>query len=199
VAAFRYAIALTGSIATGKSTVAQIFSGYGFERIDADRVAHHILDTQTSKIIELFGADYVVHGKVDRKALGKLVFSDEKKRQDLEALLHPLIQSEIASQSKTLDRQKKPYLVDIPLFFEFNRYPIEQTIVVYTPHHIQLERLMQREGYTQSEAQSRIDTQMDIEQKRALATWVIDNSGDRKQLERECQRVRDLILSKNRL
>jgi len=179
--------------------VARIFSDHGFEIIDADRVAHYILDTQSKKISELFGADYVVNDKVDRRALGKLIFSDTQKRQALESLLHPLIRSEITSQARILDRLEKPYLVDIPLFFELNRYPIEQTIVVYAPHHIQLERLMQREGYTQAEAQSRIDTQMDIEEKRALATWVIDNSGDRKALENECQRVHDLILSKNRL
>ncbi len=196
---FKYAIALTGSIATGKSSVAKIFSDYGFEIIDADRVAHHTLDTQILKIAEIFGEIYIVDGKVDRKALGKLVFSDIQKRQALESLLHPLIQSEITSQAKALDRLEKPYLIDIPLFFELNRYAIKRSIVVYAPRQIQLERLMQREGYTQAEAQSRIDTQMDIEQKRALATWVIDNSGDREQLKKECQRVRDLILSKNRL
>ena len=197
--AFRYAIALTGSIATGKSTVAQIFSEYGFEIIDADRVAHHALDTHTSKIAEIFGKTYIVNGKVDRKALGKLVFANAKKRQALESLLHPLIQSEITSQAKALDRLEKPYLIDIPLFFELNRYPIKRSIVVYTPRQIQLERLMQRENYTQAEAQSRIDTQMDIEEKRTLATWVIDNSGDRETLEKECQRVQNLILSQNKL
>jgi len=190
---FSYAIALTGSIATGKSTVAEIFAGYGFPVIDADRIAHQILDKQAAQIAALFGQTYIVQGKVDRKALGRLIFSDTQKRQELEHLLHPLIQEEIQSQAKSLDTLQKPYLVDIPLFFEHNRYPISRVIVVYTPRHIQLERLVQREGYTLQEAQRRIDTQMDIEQKRSLATWVIDNSGDRRALEAECQRVKDLI------
>jgi dephospho-CoA kinase len=199
VGAFRHAIVLTGSIATGKSTVARIFSSYGVASIDADRVAHHILDTQTQEIASLFGAGYVVNGKVDRKALGKTVFADVEKRQALESLLHPLIQAKITAQAKILNQLEQPYLVDMPLFFEFDRYPIKRSIVVYTTRQIQLERLIQREGYSPEEAQSRIDIQMDIEQKCSLATWVIDNNGDREHLHRECQRVWELILIENRL
>ena len=187
--AFDYAIALTGSIATGKSTASSFLSSLGFHIIDADKVAHQVLNVQSQAISEMFGAELVNDGVVDRKALGSMVFIDSTKRKALESLLHPLIYDEIECQSLALDNKKKPYLVDIPLFFEGERYPIEKSIVVYTTKEQQLERLMARNGYTQEEAQSRIDTQIPIEEKRKKATYVIDNSGTLTQLEAECTRV----------
>ena len=199
MANFKYAVALTGGIATGKSSAAEIFSKEGFEIIDADKIAHQILDEQAEQIAILFGAVYLTEGRVDRKALGRLVFSDAQKRKKLESLLHPLIQEEIASLSNILDRTKSPYLVDVPLFFESGAYPIAQTIVVYAPKEIQVERLMRREGYSRIEAWQRLEAQMDIEIKKTQASYVIDNSGDRDQLARECQRVSHAILTKNKL
>ncbi len=192
--AFEYAVALTGGIATGKSSATMLLSLYGFRFIDADKITHKILDESAGSIINLFGTEYVADGKVDRGRLGELIFADKVKRQDLEALLHPLIYDEIAHLSDEQDAFKKPYIIDIPLFFEGDRYPIEQTIVIYTPREKQLERLMKRDGYEEEEAQRRIESQMDIEEKRKRATYVIDNSGDLKQLQRECDRVKDEIL-----
>ncbi len=193
--AFEYAVALTGGIATGKSTATMLLSLYGFRFIDADKITHEILDTNFDKIADLFGTEYINGGRVDRGKLGKLVFADKVKRQDLEALLHPLIYDEIARQSEEQDRFEKPYIVDIPLFFEGDRYPIERSVVIYTPAQKQLERLMKRDGYSEEEALRRINSQMDIEAKRERATYVIDNSSDLKQLQRECDRVKDAILS----
>ena len=116
------------------------------------------------------------------------------KRKALEDLLHPLIYDEIEQRSLVLDKKKKPYLVDIPLFFEGGRYPIEKSIVVYATKEQQLQRLMERNGYTQEEAQSRIDTQIPVEDKRKKASYVIDNSGTLTQLKAECERVTKEIL-----
>ncbi len=196
---FAYAIALTGGIATGKSTVSVCFETYGFKIIDADKVAHKILDSQAESVSEMFGTQYLTEGKVDRQALGRLVFSDDAHRKRLESLLHPRIRKEIAQQAAELEREQKPYLIDIPLFFESGEYAIKEVIVVYVPREIQIARLMQRNGYSMQEAKMRLASQMDIEEKRNKATYVIDNSGDRDQLERECQRVSNLILAKNRL
>ena len=192
---FEYAIALTGGIATGKSSAAKLFDAWGFEIIDLDTVAHQILDGQQEKISELFGATCITGGRVDRKALGKQVFSDREKRKKLEALLHPLIRQEAVRKAHILDAFGKPYLVDIPLFFELRSYPITCSIIVYAPREIQLQRLMQRDGYSIQEATQRIDAQMNIETKKQQATFVIDNSGDLAQLKRECRRIRDLIHS----
>jgi len=192
---FEYAVALTGGIATGKSTTTMLLSLYGFRFIDADKIAHSMLDIHSTKVAQLFGDAFVVDGRVDRVKLGRLIFSDSFKRAELESLLHPLIYDEIERLSIEQDRYKKPYIIDIPLFFEGGRYPIERSVVIYTPKSKQLERLIARDGYSQEEALKRIESQMDIEEKRQRATFVIDNSGDLKQLQRECDRAKEQILS----
>lgn len=192
--AFEYAVALTGSIATGKSSTAKIFSSFGFTIIDADTIAHQVLNEQYVQITELFGEEVRDGAKIDRKVLGSIVFADSAKRASLEALLHPLIYKEIERCSALEDKLKKPYLIDIPLFFESNRYAIEKSLVVYAPKALQLIRLMQRDGYNEEEALSRIAIQMDIEQKKLEATYVIDNSKDEAYLNYECARVKNEIL-----
>lgn len=192
--AFEYAVVLTGSIATGKSSVVKIFSHYGFYIIDADTIAHQILDAQYQAIAEMFGLDLIVNKRVDRKALGAIVFSDSTKRKELEALLHPLIYEEIARQAVIRDRLQKPYIIDIPLFFEGGRYPIDKSLVVYAAKEQQLKRLMQRDGYNTQDALKRIATQIDVDEKRNKATYIIDNTGDLKQLQDECERVKEEIL-----
>ena len=191
---FEYAIVLTGSIATGKSTVAKYFEANGFTIIDADNIGHQILNEQHLLVKEYFGSACVEQGKVNRKVLGQIVFGDKDKRAFLEALLHPLIFDEIERLAREEDTYKKPYLVDIPLFFENERYDIMKHLVVYTPQTKQLARLMQRDGSTKEDAQVRIDSQIDIEEKRKRATYVIDNSGNLHQLLHECEKVKDEIL-----
>ena len=193
--AFKYAIALTGSIATGKSSTVKLLKDAGFHIIDADQIAHQILEEQHQSIADMFGETLVSEGKVDRKALGAIVFSDSNKRKALESLLHPLIYKEIERLSVEQDKLGKPYFIDIPLFFEGGRYPIEKSLVIYTTEEQQLERLMHRESYTKEEALKRIQTQIPVEKKRELATYVIDNSGTLTQLEKECERVKEEILN----
>jgi dephospho-CoA kinase len=193
--AFKHAIALTGSISTGKSTTVKLLEAAGFHIIDADTIAHQILDEQYQVIAEMFGEAFVKDGKVDRKALGSIVFSDEEKRKKLESLLHPLIYDEIKRLSIEEDKLGRPYFVDIPLFFESRRYPIERSLVVYATEEQQLKRLINREGYTSEEALKRINAQMPVEEKRKLATYVIDNSGTLTQLGQECERVKKEILN----
>ena len=193
--AFEYAVVLTGGIATGKSSVAKLFLEDGFSIIDADKIAHLMLDKQYQKIAELFGSQYIVDSRVDRRALGGLIFSKPKEKIKLEKLLHPLIFNEIERESIVLDRLKERYIIDIPLFFEnHGRYPIDTTIVVYTPRDTQLERLMKRDGSTNIEAQKRVNSQIDIEKKRNLATYLIDNSKDLKNLQQEYVRVKKQLL-----
>ncbi len=185
--AFKYAIALTGGIATGKSTVASLLGLSGLRIIDADAISHQILDQNTAWVKEHFGEAFITpRGKVDRPALGKVVFADKSKREELEAFLHPLIREEIERQSEKQDSFKYPYLIDIPLFFESNAYDIQDSVVVYTPADVQLERFMKRNGYSEEESRRRIALQMPIDEKKARATWVIDNSLDLKHLQKEC-------------
>jgi len=193
---FKNAIVLTGGIATGKSSVASLFMEDGFALIDADKVAHEMLDLHQEKIADLFGIEYIEEGSINRKKLGTLIFSNKEEKQRLEGLLHPLIYQEIEAQALELDKKNLPYIIDIPLFFESKgRYPIEKSIVVYTAKEKQLKRLMFRDKSSKKEAQARIDSQLNIEEKKQYATYIIDNSKDMKHLQHEYARVREQILS----
>ncbi len=191
---FDYAIALTGGIATGKSSVAKLFKEDGFEVIDADIIAHEVLDKEASCVAKMFGSKMINGGRVDRKALGKVVFSDATQRKRLEALLHPLIYEQIKQEAAKLERKKRPYIVDIPLFFETNRYAISKVLVVYAPVSLQLKRIVLRDGSSATEAQKRIEAQIDIEEKVKKASYVIENRGTLEALKEEYLRVKREIL-----
>lgn len=186
---FKNAIALTGGISTGKSTVCNLFKLHGFLTIDADVIAHRLLDENSNKIASMFGEQYVQNGKVLRKELGKIIFSNEENKLKLEALLHPLIKEQIIKESKIFEEQNKPYFVDIPLFFEKMSYPIPKSLVIYTPKELQIQRLMKRDNIDENEAKLKISNQMDIEEKRKLANMVIDNSQNLKHLQKEVERI----------
>lgn len=185
--AYEYAIALTGSIATGKSTVASLLALNGMRIIDADTISHEILEDNASWVEETFGSKYIRLGKVDRAKLGEYIFSNAEAKKSLEDFLHPKIKAEILKRSERQDSLKFPYLIDIPLFFENNNYNIKDSVVVYTPKEIQLERFMKRNGYSKEESLKRIATQFAIDEKRDRATWVIDNSKNLKHLQQECE------------
>lgn len=191
--AFKYAIALSGGIATGKSTVASLLGLNGLRIIDADTISHRILDENSAWVVERFGEEFVKGGKVDRPALGKVVFSDPEAKRELETFLHPKIRAAIEAESEKQDALGYPYLIDIPLFFETQSYPIKDSVVVYTPKELQLERFMKRNGFSEEESLRRIGSQMDIEEKKARATWVIDNSSNLKHLQKECEHFVETI------
>ncbi len=185
--AYEYAIALTGSIATGKSTVASLLALNGMRVIDADNISHKILDNSIEWVHETFGDEYISNRKVDRAKLGSLIFSHADAKKVLEAYLHPKIKTEIERQSEKQDSFKFPYLIDIPLFFENANYPIKESVVVYTPSEIQLERFVKRNGYSEEESRKRIASQLSIDEKCDRATWVIDNSKNLKHLQNEVE------------
>jgi len=192
--AYKYAIALTGSIATGKSTVASLLALNGMRVIDADTISHEILDASASWVSQTFGNEYLTTAsKVDRTKLGEYIFSHPKAKKILEEYLHPKIKIEIEKRSEKQDSFKFPYLIDIPLFFENNNYDIKDSVVVYTPKEIQLERFMKRNGYSKEESLKRIATQFSIEEKKERATWVIDNSKNLKHLQNEVELFVDKI------
>lgn len=191
---FKHAIALTGGISTGKSTVCSLLKLHGFLTIDADKIAHKLLDMHSAKIASMFGEQYVQNGKVLRKELGKIIFSREEEKLKLEAFIHPLIKEEIIKEAAIFEEQQKPYFIDIPLFFEKMHYPISKSLVIYTPKDLQVQRLMHRDGIEEEEAKLKISNQMDIEKKKDLADFVIDNSKNLKNLQREVERIIEEIL-----
>ena len=185
--AYEYAIALTGGIATGKSTVASLLALNGMRVIDADTISHEILDASVDWVEKTFGQEYIEGTRVDRAKLGSYIFSHPEAKKILESFLHPKIKAEIEKRSEKQDSFKFPYLIDIPLFFENSNYDIKESVVVYTPADIQLERFMKRNGYSKEESLKRIASQMPIDEKKSKATWIIDNSKNLKHLQNEVE------------
>ncbi|ACZ11109.1 dephospho-CoA kinase [Sulfurospirillum deleyianum] len=186
--AYEHAIVLTGSIGTGKSTVSKMLQERGFELIDADTISKEILPLHVKEVRALFGEGVVVNEAIDRKALGAIIFNDKEEREKLNALMRPLIREEILKRSEVLEQKGKPYIIDIPLYYESEGYDCKLVVVVYAPVEVQRKRLMQRENFTKEEAQKRIDAQISIEEKKILADFLINNSFDRKFLESEIEK-----------
>ena len=175
---------LTGGIATGKSTVAGIFASAGAKVVDADRIARDAVRPGTAvhaDIVAHFGAGILLaDGAIDRKQLAKVIFGDPAEQRALERIVHPQVKRQIALQLNRLRRETPGsiVIVDVPLLFETGMdRGLPATILVYAPEAIQIRRLIARDGLTRAEARARVNAQMPIEEKRALATIVIDNSG----------------------
>ncbi|MBY0470308.1 dephospho-CoA kinase [bacterium] len=174
-------IGLTGGIASGKSAVAEIFMNLGVPVIDADQISRTLAQpggAAHNKILKRFKT-------TDRKKLRELVFRDEKARRDLEAILHPLIQSESKRQMEALAQQSTVLpgvvLYEAALLVETGRHKdLDGLIVVETPREIRLKRLVDRDarkGMTSEMAKKIMDAQASDEERRHAATFVIDNSG----------------------
>lgn len=178
-------IGLTGGIATGKSTVASMLAARGAAVVDADRAAHEVVQPGTpgfDEVVARFG-DAVLDrdGAVDRSALGALVFSDREARATLEAITHPRIRTLVAERTvEALRGDARLVVVDVPLLFEGGRRgDFEGVLLVYAPAAEQLRRVRDRDGLDDLAALRRIGAQMPIDDKRSLATWVVDNTGSR--------------------
>ena len=188
---FPNAYVITGSIASGKSTVVNLLKERGFSVIDADLIAHEQLEICKCEIVKAFGEQILDEGgKIDRKKLGAIVFNEPKKLKNLEQILHPKIKAEIFFKASQLECLGQVYFVDIPLFFEKKeRYAeFKNVAVIYAPKELLLSRLMSRNGLSLNEAKARVELQMDIEQKRKMAKFIIDNSGDRENLKLELEK-----------
>ena len=188
---FPNAYVITGSIASGKSTVVNLLKERGFSVIDADVIAHEQLEICKGEIVCEFGEQILDEaGKIDRKKLGIIVFNEPKKLKNLEQILHPKIKAEILSKASQFERLGQVYFVDIPLFFEKKeRYTeFKNVAVIYAPKELLLSRLMSRNALNLEDAKARVKLQIDIEQKREMAKFVIDNSGDRENLELELEK-----------
>lgn len=178
-----YVLGLTGGIASGKSTVSQIFKQLDVPIIDADQIAREVVLPGT-KVLELikdaFGQNIIdQNGQLDRKTLGSIIFQDQKKREQLNGILHPLILNRISYLTDELKRDGHPLIVlDIPLLYEINfEKELDSVMVVYVSEETQLERLMNRDEIEEKEARRKIETQMSLDHKAIKADYVINNNG----------------------
>ncbi|KAF1304699.1 MULTISPECIES: dephospho-CoA kinase [Enterococcus] len=177
-------LGVTGGIATGKSTVVDIFRAHGFPIIDGDLIAREVVVPNSpglAAIVGAFGKEILTEeGTLDRKKLGRIVFQEEAKLNLLNQVLNPFIRSEILRQ---LQEAEAPLVIaDIPLLFEgyYDQY-VDQVAVVYLPESLQVQRLMERDNFSQESAMQRIRSQMPIDEKRNRADIVFDNQGTRQQ------------------
>lgn len=184
-------IGLTGGIGSGKSTVARMLAQRGAAVVDADLLAREVVAPGRPALAEIaaeFGESVLLpDGRLDRAALGAVVFADAARRERLNAITHPrvgaLMQERIAA---ALASDAPLVVVDIPLLFEGARQSLfEGVLLVWVPPDVQLHRLVERDGMAEDEAQARVAAQMPIDDKRGLATWVIDNSGPLDATERQ--------------
>lgn len=179
-----YRIGLTGSIATGKSTVTNMLKELGAFVIDCDKTARDVVAPGTrglAKIEEVFGKDAVAaDGSMDRVYIGDLVFRNPGMKKRLENILFPLIFEALDEELLRLEREGATPVVflDMPLLYEvkYDSY-VDEVWLVYVPFEVQLSRLMKRNGYTKEEALLRIHSQISVDKKKSLAQQVIDNSG----------------------
>ena len=180
-------VGLTGGIASGKSTVSNMFRDAGIAVICSDDLAHEVVKPGSpalEDIRETFGEDFIDdNGNLDRAAMAELVFRDEHRRRVLESIIHPRIEEERARIIEELARQGRDIVVvDVPLLYESGLERLfNKIIVVYVPPRIQMERLTARDRMSLEEARSRLDSQMPIEDKKGRADWVIDNTGSQEQ------------------
>ncbi|MBB6448204.1 dephospho-CoA kinase [Geomicrobium halophilum] len=179
-------IGLTGGIASGKSLLAQYLNDWGFPIVDADVIAREVVEPgkPVYKQLQSFFGEEIFHGDgtLDRKALGRIVFSDQEKRDQLNQMMHPAINEEMMRQKEDLIAQGHKTLVfDIPLLVENGRTNIvDYVLLAYVEEDVQLKRLMERDRSSEEEALSRIRSQMPLEKKRNHADAIVDNSGHRK-------------------
>lgn len=174
---------LTGGIASGKSTVTKTFRSHGIPMVDADIVARQVVEPGTQgldAVINAFGTEYLQEdGTLDRIGLGKLIFADHTARHKIDMIMLPLINQESDLQIKKL--QEGGHLIvgyDAALICEMgNSKKYRPLIVVHCSRVIQIERLMSRNSLTRAEAMARIEAQMPVEKKLALADYSIDTSG----------------------
>ncbi|SFQ46433.1 dephospho-CoA kinase [Psychrobacillus psychrotolerans] len=188
-------IGLTGSIASGKSTVANMLSEMGFPIIDADLVARIVVEKGTATletIKEVFGTQ-VIHedGTLNREELGALIFSDPSKRKQLNDIMHPAIREEMLVQRQQLVQQGHPVIImDIPLLFESRLQSfVDKILVVTVTEQKQLERLMARNGFTHEEARLRIQSQLPLSVKEEGADAVIYNNETIEETKQQLQKV----------
>lgn len=176
---------LTGGIATGKSTVASILRKAGAVVIDADEIARDVVRKGLpawKEIVEHFGKQVLCpEGEIDRKVLGDIIFNNAAEKEVLNNIVHPKVFEEM---NKEMDEIKKHtpdavVILDIPLLIESDLHKIlPDVIVAYAPKDIQLERLIKRDHLSKKDAMARINSQMSIEEKRGVATIIIDNSSN---------------------
>ncbi len=197
-------VALTGGIASGKSTVANLFASWGAKVVDADSLAREVVTPGSpglTEVLSTFGPSIQSQdGTLNRKKLGEIIFSDAKRREKLEQILHPRIRAlwlTLRSEILALLPPLRPSLLvyAVPLYFESGAsYPeIDRVITVTAPETWRLHRIMSRDNLTEQEAQQRISSQLPDTVKAGKSDFVIENNGTLDELALKARKVFDSL------
>jgi dephospho-CoA kinase len=192
-------VGLTGGVASGKSTVAALLEEQGAVLVDADLLAREVVEPGTpglAAVVDAFGTDVLTEdGRLDRPALGAVVFADEVARRRLEKLLHPLIRGR-AAEIEAAAPPGALVVHDIPLLVETGQGDaFDAVLVVDVPVETQVDRMVRERGLSREDAEARVAAQAPREQRLAAATYVIDNTGTRDDLRDRVTEVVDLLVS----
>jgi len=176
-----FRVGLTGGIASGKTTVANLFATHGVPVIDTDVIAREVVEPgqpALAAVVDAFGTEVLAaDGRLDRPRLRERIFGDAEARRRLEAILHPAIRAEMERQSRAAGG---PYhVLVIPLLVEGGRRDhIDRVLVVDVPEAMQIERLVRRDGVPRDQAKAALRAQASREARLAFADDVIENTGD---------------------
>jgi dephospho-CoA kinase len=194
-----YTVGLTGGIGSGKSAVAKLFAKLGAQVVDADEIAHELTRPGGEAIAAIRGAfgdgAIAANGSLDRAGMRAQAFGDPQKRQQLEAILHPLIRAE---SLRRIARAAGPYaILVIPLLVEggVDRSRTARVLVVDCPEAVQIERVMRRSGLPESEVRAILAAQASRAARLAAADDVIDNSGPIEALAGQVSRLHEKYLT----
>lgn len=187
-------IGLTGGIASGKSTVSELLSVFGFKVVDADKAAREAVKKGSkglAQVREVFGDEAIdENGEMNRRYMGDLVFNHPEKRLELNAIIHPIVRDIMEEEKQEYLKQGYNVIMDIPLLFENElENTVDEVWIVYTSESIQMDRLMQRNNLSLEDAKARVYSQISIDKKSRMADHVIDNLGDKLELKQNLERL----------
>ncbi len=181
-------IGVTGGIGSGKTTVCKIFEELGAKVIYADELAKELMTNDESlrqKIIKIFGNEAFIGGKLNKKFIADVIFTDEEKKKELESVVHPAVIKEILSEFKKLAKNKSVnfVIVEAALIFESGfDDELDYVIVVDADEETKIKRVMERDKCSREEVLKRMRSQMDVKKKRELADILLQNDGDIEEL-----------------
>jgi dephospho-CoA kinase len=193
-------IALTGGIGSGKTAVGEILANFGAVVIDSDQLARQVVERGTpgfDQIVAQFGDEILKNGDLDRAALASLIFTDPKKRLELEQITHPLIRQEFAKIIKSLP-EDAIVVNQIPLLVESKHdYKFDYIVTVSTSEEIRVARLLKR-GLTKDQITKRIQAQATDSEREVIADFIIKNEKSQEELFTQVEKLWELLQSKNK-
>lgn len=195
-------VGLTGGVASGKSTVSAILAELGAVVVDADLLAREVVGPGTEglrQVVEAFGPEVLTEsGELDRPALGAIVFADEAARRTLEAIVHPLVR-ERSAELESAAGAGAVVVHDIPLLAETGQGDLfDAVLVVDVPEETQVQRMTGQRGWSEPDARARIAAQATGEERRAVATYLVENTGTLEDLRDRVTEVFEELVSRRR-